>query len=535
MFTTGTATDYNDLFDKLCDYVSLKGSAFGLEYSGTGTGTLGSYSGGADSVAETFTITATGATTFTVVGSVTGSLPNATVGTPYAEGEIEFTITAGGTAFVSGDQFTISTAPKWTILRKTRGAIVLADSGNTGATGAQNLTDGKIAVDNNRRFQASSVSWPFDIEFTFQEAETIADYQICALQSTALSYLPKTWTFDYWTGSAWSTLDSATDETGWIEGEVRTFTVGSPVAATKYRLHITVGNVSSYLSIGAVRLRRSDTVDAAFGEAIFEAPGNDGDSEILVGLHPFERQDGDYFDWEIAAFDAYLATSLFRQQAGYHGNLYLPLWDSSIPYWFIVDGRRAIVVAKLNTQYEIAYFGFLDSYFSPEQWPYPIAIGGALAFDDNPPTWESSSFRWSNATREHRAFTHSDLESTIYADEPDRMQMRARDWSGDWRGFFGTLNDATPYASEDFNFVWPVCCGLSLLDVNLDDSYSLWPVMLMTSTPNTIGELRGVRVVTGQALTAETMIDDPDYAYRWIAFHNIFRTDRDDFLAIALD
>jgi hypothetical protein len=531
MFTTGTATDYNDLFDKLCDYVSLKGSAFGLVYSGTGTGTLTDYSGGADSVAETFTITATSATNFTVVGSVTGSLPAATVGTPYSEGEIEFTLTAGGTAFVSGDEFTISTAPKWTVKRKARGCSVLATEGNTGQYGVQNVVDGKIATDNDRRFNTTVTSFPFDIEFEFVDAETITDYELGVLLTNYPSYLPKDWTFDYWTGSAWVTLDTVTGETSWTETEIRSFEVGAPVSANKYRLHITAGNVSSYLAIGAVRLRRADGIDAAFAGGILEAPGNDGDSEILVGIHLFERQDADYFNWEICGFDAFAASSAFYQQAGFHGELYLPLWDASIPYWFIADGRRVIVVAKLNTQYEIAYLGLADAYFTPDQWPYPLVLGGSLALGD-PPTWESTDFRWSKADSEHQAFTHSDPGSGALHDV-NLHQLRARDWSGDWRGFRGLENDAVPYPTSLKNLVWPVCCGLSFLDTNLDGGTMRWPVMLNTGTPNTIGELRGVAVISGQGLTAETTLEDG--AIEWMAFHNITRTDRDDFLAIALD
>ena len=62
MFTSGTADNYADLLDRLHTFLTAKGSAFGLTYSGTGDGTLTGYSGGASSVAETFTITATSAT-----------------------------------------------------------------------------------------------------------------------------------------------------------------------------------------------------------------------------------------------------------------------------------------------------------------------------------------------------------------------------------------------------------------------------------------------------------------------------------------
>lgn len=74
----------------------------------TGNGTVGSTSLGTTETFGVFTLTATGATTFTVKDPEGNALPNATVGTPYANAEINFTITAGGTAFVAGDSFTLN-------------------------------------------------------------------------------------------------------------------------------------------------------------------------------------------------------------------------------------------------------------------------------------------------------------------------------------------------------------------------------------------------------------------------------------------
>jgi len=80
-------------------------------YAGTGNGTISALSGGASSVAETITMTATDATHFTVSGSVSGVLGTATAGTAFTAGQIGFTIAAGSTAFVAGDAFTVATAP----------------------------------------------------------------------------------------------------------------------------------------------------------------------------------------------------------------------------------------------------------------------------------------------------------------------------------------------------------------------------------------------------------------------------------------
>jgi hypothetical protein len=532
MFESGTATHYVDLLDKLNMFLTAKGSAFGLSYSGTGDGLLTAYSGGASSVAETFTITATSATVFDVVGSISGDIGDATVGTPFSHAKLEFLILAGGTAFIIGDAFTISTAPKWTSYRKTLGCQVVATQASSGQNAAQNVVDGKTEESGMNWSVPAPVTLPQELEFTLFEAETITQYQMAAFMSSGYTNMPKSWIFQYWDGGAWQDLDTVTDYTLWTPTGVVTFDVDVPVSATKYRLHITAIQ-STTLVLGAVRLLRSSGVDVAFSQTIWKAPGNDGDEEIFCGAHAFERQDSDYFNWELSAQDGYVAGEGWRGQIGHHGKQYIPLWDESIPYWFIVNGRRVIVIAKIDIQYEVAYLGLHDPYFSPDQLPYPMALGGSMAHGPVIPIWWTDVWRWSNATTKHRAFTHSDPgnPSTVY---PEHMQLRARAWDGSWIGFEATNQDsisATPPA--DRGIVWPYRCGLSLVDPNLDGSYSLWPVMLVDGTPNTLGQLSGVACVSGQGVTAETLIRIG--SIDWMVVPNINRTDRDDFLAIALD
>ena len=68
---------------------------------------LWDYTTGAPTIpVETWTLTATSATTFTVVGSVSGTLAVATVGTDYTTSPgMNFQINAGSTPFVAGDTF----------------------------------------------------------------------------------------------------------------------------------------------------------------------------------------------------------------------------------------------------------------------------------------------------------------------------------------------------------------------------------------------------------------------------------------------
>lgn len=80
-------------------------------YGGTnvGNGTISGEAAPASTVAQTITMTATSATQFTVVGSVSGALGTAVVGTPFTSGQVDFTIAAGSTAFAAGDTITIPT------------------------------------------------------------------------------------------------------------------------------------------------------------------------------------------------------------------------------------------------------------------------------------------------------------------------------------------------------------------------------------------------------------------------------------------
>jgi hypothetical protein len=87
-----------------------------VTYSGTGNGRL-EVEAGPDPVAENITFTASNATTFAVVGSVSGAIGTLTVGTRFASAQVNALITAGGTAFVNTDVFTVpTTARTWTDL-----------------------------------------------------------------------------------------------------------------------------------------------------------------------------------------------------------------------------------------------------------------------------------------------------------------------------------------------------------------------------------------------------------------------------------
>lgn len=392
MFEIGTATDYADLLNKLNTFLTSRGSAFGLSFTGTGNGTLTAYSGGPDSVAETFTITCTAIApdsgTFEVVGSVSGNIGNATIGTPFSSTKINFTINDGTVDFALNDVFTINTAPKWTAMRSVSGS-----------------------------------------------------------------------------------------------------------------------------------------------EYIWKGPGNDGTAQVFVGALTYSSATGDYYNWRLNGFTAFDSGSAFMSQAGAMTpqSPHLALWNNPIPYWFVANGRRVVVIAKVSTVFEAAYLGFIEQYPSPNQFPYPLTVGGCMAFSSEPSAG-STSWRWSYTGIEHRAFP---MPGTPVSFADNACQLRLRKPDGAWRGLA-----AQQYGSPNNNLtgnVWPYSNEMYFIRPSMDGSYPLFPVVLNDNSPNVYGRLDGVFATTGYGIGAETEINIGIGRSKYIVFQNVYRTTYYDYFAVLLD
>lgn len=96
------ATDFSE-----GDYFEFSLSYAYTTYSGVGTGTLDNLLPSGIAIEETWTVTFDSATTFQVVGSVTGPTSAGVVGAAYDNGYITFTATAGVTPWQNLDEFQI--------------------------------------------------------------------------------------------------------------------------------------------------------------------------------------------------------------------------------------------------------------------------------------------------------------------------------------------------------------------------------------------------------------------------------------------
>lgn len=374
MYKIGTASGHADLLNQLHTFLTSTGSAFGVVRYGAGSGRLVNYKGGADSVVEQYTITATTATTFSVVGSVTGNIGTATVGTPFSASTLAFTIEAGGTAFEPGDKFTLATAPAWQTMRAITGS-----------------------------------------------------------------------------------------------------------------------------------------------EYIWKAPGNDGQQAIYTGMQAYADSGADVYNLRCGGFTGFDANLAFFAQPGglpfslpsTFGNPGLGLWTNTIPYWFVADGRRVVVVAKVSTVYQAAYLGFFEPYVDPGAYPYPLVVGGTVV----------DGVRWSNTSQNNSCFPMPQYTYGTYSG-----QLYVRKPEGTWQPFYATTEPS----------VWPYISGFGQLRQNLDGSYPLLPVMLCNYSPQDIyGRLGGIHATSGFGTGAEATISEGQLEH--LVVQNVFRANPTDYFTLALD
>lgn len=328
---------------------------------------------------------------------------------------------------------------------------------------------------------------------------------------------------------------------GSVSGSLGTGTVGTPFTSTKANFTISPGGtafvngdvIAFSVAPPWTSLRRSSG-----SEMIWQAPGNGGVDQIIVGARCFSNVGGDYYNWRLGGFTAFNSGQTFQQQVGYVGGLnqanpspVMQLWNSTIPYWFIANGRRVIVIAKISGVYSSCYLGFMNTYIAPGTFPYPLVVGGSIAWNDGAEPSETggdSRWRWSYTGAETSVWAKGYLGG-LTSDRTSTLRLRLP--NGEWRGFSGSWNEASfgklfPMAAANYNSYD--------LRSNLDGSYSLLPVVLWDVSPqaNQYGELDGVFDVTGFGNGAENTVTINGVAH--LVVQNLFRNGRADYYAVRL-
>ena len=144
-----------DLSDEATTFMSLgvpEVQPGSLSFNGLGDGTVTNISAASTQVQpQTITITFTSSSAFAVQGSVSGQLLNGVVGVPYSGPVVNFTVTAGSSAFASGDKFTFQLVYAMT-----------PAAGNVGNGRASGLLADSLAIDEDYTVTFTSAT-TFDV------------------------------------------------------------------------------------------------------------------------------------------------------------------------------------------------------------------------------------------------------------------------------------------------------------------------------------------------------------------------------------
>lgn len=117
----------------------------------------------------------------------------------------------------------------------------------------------------------------------------------------------------------------------------------------------------------------------------FKGSGLAGEDEIYIGFQDWQWANTDICNIAIQGFTGFDVNLTFWGQPGaieryqsYADYINLNLSSSSVEivYWFIVNGRRVIIITRNSSVYCCAYLGFFLPYCLPSQYPYPMFIGG---------------------------------------------------------------------------------------------------------------------------------------------------------------
>jgi len=245
-----------------------------------------------------------------------------------------------------------------------------------------------------------------------------------------------------------------------------------------------------------------------------------GTGDVYIGYKLYTNVSSDINNFDVRMFTGFSSGNSFHNQPGISPPSAQCLWDNNIDYWLYINNKRVILVAKVNTVYEISHLGFLLPYGPSTSYPYAGFVGGnATALDT----------RYSDVSSANSNFNCSySGESGSYVRSP----------SGTWWPLAeqaGLTNEA---------YMYPARCmiGYSFysdestfkhITVDADGNHFMIPLQPMISTiaeNNAFGEIDGANWISSFGLSSEDFFVYGGDTYD--VFANVFRSTFQDFIAI---
>ena len=272
-------------------------------------------------------------------------------------------------------------------------------------------------------------------------------------------------------------------------------------------------------------------------ETYLKAPGLSTTEQIYINIGAYQNLATGLYNWRLTGALGYISGNTYFNQPGISPQAFMLLWDASIPYWFIANGQRVIVVAQVSGNYEMCYLGKFLPDGTPGQYPYPLFIGGTAG--DGTPVPGTAGDDPAAANRLHSDVTNFhgaffDPAAAFHLDVSAGWQVWNHWQGGNDAHASGSTNQINPYADDGTTGTGETTTPgqLKWLVQNIDGSYPLMPVRMEQVTPNInlLGTLDGVFATTGAGSSSGSTVTVGGVTY--YVFQDTFRSANQNFVAL---
>lgn len=277
-------------------------------------------------------------------------------------------------------------------------------------------------------------------------------------------------------------------------------------------------------------------MENAVDKVVLKGIGTGADA-IYISIQKYADALGDAFGWYLNGYTGYVAGLNFVQQPGAMLADYpaMPLIDSTITYWLAVNNRRIVLVAKVAGTYQSCYLGYILPFATPNQYPYPLCIGGSCQGLVKP--------RYSGTANNNTVFC---IPKATGSYPNDKSTLKVRLPSGEWATPTNRAGNTSLFSTMRGAGVYPLGeadagggqYSMAKLRPTSGGKYTLQPTYIQTAkaspdTVNRLGEFDGIKHLSGFGAAAEDTGTD-EVAAVWLFVPNIFRLNPEDFYAMKL-
>jgi hypothetical protein len=256
-------------------------------------------------------------------------------------------------------------------------------------------------------------------------------------------------------------------EAGGIPSQIRIFnggayTVNPGVAATTSAILPAVG---INLTVDTTILATGWSVDRAglIGggperELIVRGIGS-GSDEIFMGFRTNRDVGSGTFLWDIMGATGFDNGELFEDQPGSSKsdvsttNLFTPLNNGIIDYWFVIDSFHVKGVFKSGSSYTNLYAGFINTFATPAEYPYPLLVMGCETLGTIP--FNTSTIAMSGMT--------DPIANTSNTAGPGAL----REVDGSWNRIQNSISSISTRQQRRDLGIWPQGFAISNTDVEI--------------------------------------------------------------------